>query len=348
MFLMIRQIEVGAVVDALELLPAEREFILDVERVRGVMRELILAVLMPTQFLVSNPEPLDPIHPFRAPGLEPLVLRAGFHEKLHLHLLELASPKDEVAGRDLVAERLADLRNSKGDFLTRGLLHVQVIDVDPLRRLGAQVDDGRLFLDGPYERLEHQIELARGGERALAAAHGTLRVRLARRAFDLRIVRPEPVLALLAVHEGVGEAGDVPGCLPDLGVHQNGGVEAFDVVTLVHHRPPPALFDVLLELDTERPVVPHGAKPAVDLGGLKHEAAPPCQRHELFHDFVCSYGWHKEREVTNPAPRARPARPSGRAPLRPASDPHSSRRRRRPAYARRSSLPLARRRPPPS
>src|SRR5260221_2611431 len=158
MLLMIRQIEVGAVVDALELLPAEREFILDVERVRGVMRELILAVLMPTQFLVPNPEPLDPIHPFRAPGLEPLVLAAGFHEELHLHLLELPSPKDEVARRDLVAERLADLRNSKRDFLTRGLLHVQVIDIDPLRRLGTEVDNSGLVADRPHEGLDHQIE----------------------------------------------------------------------------------------------------------------------------------------------------------------------------------------------
>src|SRR5260221_14727981 len=106
MFLMIRQIEVGAVVDALELLPAEREFILDVERVRGVMRELILAVLMPTQFLVSNPEPLDPIHPFRAPGLEPLVLRAGFPENQNLHRLDPRGRKLKVAGGGPVPEGL--------------------------------------------------------------------------------------------------------------------------------------------------------------------------------------------------------------------------------------------------
>src|SRR5207253_9468747 len=46
--LMVRQIEVGPVVNPLELLPAEREFVLDVVGVRGVMRELIFAVLMPT------------------------------------------------------------------------------------------------------------------------------------------------------------------------------------------------------------------------------------------------------------------------------------------------------------
>ena len=295
--LVVRQIEVGPVVNALEFLPAEREFILDVVGVRGIVRELILAVLMPAQLLWPNPESFHPLHPFRAPGLEPFVLGAGFHEKLHLHLFELASPKDEVAGRDLVAERLADLRNSKGDLLARGLLHVQVIDIDPLRRLGPQVDNGGLILDRPHERLEHQIELPRRGERAFAAAHGALGVRLAGCALDLGIVGPKAVLALLAIHERIGEPGQMPRCLPDLGMHQDRGVEALDVVAFMHHRPPPALLDVLLELDAERSVIPHGAKAAIDLGGLKYEAAPFCQRHELLHRFVCSCGRHKGRKL---------------------------------------------------
>src|SRR6266545_35356 len=101
-------------------------------------------------------------------------------------------------------------------------------------------------------------------------------------------------------------------------MHQDGGVEAFDVVAFVHHRPPPPFLDVLLELDAKRPVVPDGAKAAVDLGGLKHEAAPLGQRHELIHGSVSGYGWHKEPEVTNAAPRARPAPPFAPTPLRPA------------------------------
>src|SRR5690349_2702712 len=119
MLLMILQIEVGPVVNPLEFLPPKRKLVLDVVRVLGVVRQLIRAVLMPAEFLLANPEGLDPIHPLRAPGLEPFGLGAGLHEKLHFHLLELASPKDEVAGRDLVAERLADLRDPERDLLTR-------------------------------------------------------------------------------------------------------------------------------------------------------------------------------------------------------------------------------------
>src|SRR6185503_8442169 len=107
--LMVRQIEVGAVVDPLELVPAEWELVLDVVGVFGVMRELIGTVLMPAQLLFPNPKFLDPRQPLRAPELEPLVLAARLHEELHLHLLELTGAENEIPWCNLVAERLADL-----------------------------------------------------------------------------------------------------------------------------------------------------------------------------------------------------------------------------------------------
>src|ERR1051325_5771320 len=82
-----------------------------------------------------------------------------------------------------------------------------------------------LIFDRAHERLEHQIELTRRAERALAAADGTLCVRLPRRPLDLRIVGAEAVLALLAVDQGIREAGDVTGRFPDLRVHQDRGIE---------------------------------------------------------------------------------------------------------------------------
>ena len=58
-----------------------------------------------------------PAHPLGQPVLEPLLGFGRRHEELHLHLLELACPEDEVAGRDLVAEGLTDLRYPEGGFL---------------------------------------------------------------------------------------------------------------------------------------------------------------------------------------------------------------------------------------
>jgi hypothetical protein len=58
-----------------------------------------------------------PRHAEAAPPLEPLLVGARLDEELHLHLLELAGPEDEVAGRDLVAERLPDLGDAERDLL---------------------------------------------------------------------------------------------------------------------------------------------------------------------------------------------------------------------------------------
>src|SRR6185436_9537062 len=117
--LMVRQIEVGPVVDPLELVPAERELVLDVVGVLGVMRELVFAMLMPAQLLGPDAERLDPFHPLRAPELEPLVLAARLDEELHLHLLEFTGAENEIAGGNFVAERFAHLRDPERNLLAR-------------------------------------------------------------------------------------------------------------------------------------------------------------------------------------------------------------------------------------
>jgi hypothetical protein len=74
--------------------------------------------------------------PLRLPVLEVLLVRPRLDEELHLHLLELARAEDEVPGVILVAERLADLRDPERHLLPAGLLHVEEVHEDPLRRLG--------------------------------------------------------------------------------------------------------------------------------------------------------------------------------------------------------------------
>src|SRR5690606_12368315 len=121
-------------------------------------------------------------------------------EELHLHLLELARPEDEVAGRDLVAESLADLCNAERNALAAGVEDVQEVDVAALRSLRAQVDDRRVFLDWPHERLEHEVEAAGLREVALGPFTRT-DGRLERAARLLHLVRAIPRLALAAVDE---------------------------------------------------------------------------------------------------------------------------------------------------
>src|SRR3989442_8980098 len=82
-------------------------------------------MLMKPQLLLAQPQADQPLHALVPPEFEPLPVAPRLHEELHLHLLELARPEREVAGRDLVAERLADLRDAERDLLAGGLEHVQ-------------------------------------------------------------------------------------------------------------------------------------------------------------------------------------------------------------------------------
>src|SRR5690606_29393576 len=74
-----------------------------------------------------------------------------------------------------------------------------------------------------------------------------------------------------ALHERVGEGADVTGGHPGLPGQDDRGVQADDVLASVHHRLPPLTLDVLLELDTERAVVPRRAGAAVDLTAREDE-----------------------------------------------------------------------------
>ena len=136
------------------------------------MRELVGRVPVPAKFFLSHPQVPEPLQPFAAPVFEPLVIGARLHEKLHLHLFELAGPEEEVLGVDLVAERFPDLGDAEGDLLPAARLDVEEIHENSLRGFGTEVDHGAGVLDGPHERLEHQVELAGVGECFLVPARG--------------------------------------------------------------------------------------------------------------------------------------------------------------------------------
>jgi hypothetical protein len=132
-----------------------------------------------------------------------------------------------------------------------------------------------LVLHGSDVGAEHQIELA-GVREAFGRAAGRAGV-----AFDL--VFAETLLAGPAIDERVAETGDVATGLPNAGGHQDGGVEADDVVTLAHHAAPPGVFNVALQLNADGAVVPGGAEAAVDLAAGKDEAAALGEGDERLH-----------------------------------------------------------------
>src|SRR5439155_6288609 len=152
-------------------------------------------------------------------------------------------------------------------------------DEDALRRLRAQVVQALVALHRAEVGLHQAVEHARLGERALVAAVRAVDlVQTGRRLAVLGLVRlleligTEPLVAGLALGQRVDELLDVARRDPYLAGQDHRGVEADDVVALLHHGAPPLAPDVVLELDAERAVVPRRTGAAVDLAGRVHEA----------------------------------------------------------------------------
>ena len=213
--------------------------------------------------------------------VEPLVGLGGRREELDLHLLELARAEDEVAGRDLVAERLADLADAERRLLARRGEHVREVHEDALRRLGAEEVQARLVVDDAEVGLHEAREGLRLGVLALRAAVRARhvgepvlgRAALARLEVLDEVVGAEPLVALQALDERIGERRDVTGRLPHALRQDDRGVEADHVAAAAHERLPPLAADVLLELGAEWAVVPRRAGSAVDLARLEDEPA---------------------------------------------------------------------------
>ncbi len=70
--------------------------------------------------------------------------------------------------------------------------------------------------------------------------------------------------AALAVHQRIGEGAHVAGGDPGLGIHDDGGIQAHVVVRFLDELLQPGLLDVVLELHTQRAVVPGVGQAAVN------------------------------------------------------------------------------------
>ena len=120
------------------------------------------------------------------------------------------------------------------------------------------------------------------------------------------LVGPEPLLTLLAVHQGIGEAAQMAGGHPGLGIHQDGGVQAYVVGVLLDELLPPGLFDVVFQLHTQRAVVPGVGQAAVDLAAAEDKAAAFAQGDDLLHRLVSvfhvPYSFYLAQDKKRPEP----------------------------------------------
>ena len=282
-----RQIEVRAIGDPFELAPigsAEAETVLDVDRPLGIMGELLLRVLVQPKILGVDSQADVPVAPLVDPILVPFFVGSGLDEEFHFHLLELARAENKISRCDLVAEGLSNLPDSKRGALAGRRHDVLEIDENALRRLGSKVVEARFVLDRPQVGLEHHVEVA--GLRPLAARSAIAAGDLGEldrigvfdpflsREFLLDLVDAKALVARKALGERIVEDADVARSDPHLARKDDRRVEADDVVARRDHVPPPLPFDVLLQLDAQRAVVPRGSRAAVYLAAREDEAAP--------------------------------------------------------------------------
>ena len=97
------------------------------------------------------------------------------------------------------------------------------------------------------------------------------------------LVGTETLLALLAVHQGIGEAAHMTGGHPDLRIHQDSSIQTHIVGILLHELLPPGTLHIVLELHTQRAIVPGVGQTAVDLGTGENEAPVFAEVDNFFH-----------------------------------------------------------------
>jgi hypothetical protein len=178
--------------------------------------------------------------------------------------------------RDLVAERLALLRDAERDPHPRRVDDVLEIDEHALRGLGSEVDLRGELLDRAHVGFEHQVEHAGLVQRP--AAFGALVAR------DV-VGAPSLLARAEALAQGVDEVGEVAGSGPHLGGHDQGRFQADDVVAQVDHVPPPEVAHRSLHRDPVRSVVVETRYASVDLARREDEAASLCERDDFFHEL---------------------------------------------------------------
>ena len=275
-FAVARQVPGTAVVDALELSPAERELHFDVDRGLRVVGELLVLVdaeevILEFQLVLIIADPL------RLPVLEELHALLAVAEEFHLHLREFAAAEREVARVDLVAERLADLRDAERQLLPGRHPDAVEVDENRLAGLGAQVGGMFLVEHGADEGFHHQIEFTRFGQVLRAAVRAGGRV--------LHLVDAVAGLALAAVGHEVAELIEMAGGFPDPRMADDRRIESFDVVAGLDHFVPPEVFDGALHPGAVGAVIPESVDTAVDLRARKHESATFAQTDDLIHQL---------------------------------------------------------------
>ena len=100
-----------------------------------------------------------PFQPVLLPLCKPVEFSTGLDEELHLHLLELPHPENELTGDDLVSESLPYLGYTERYLHPSCLLDIQIIDEYSLCSFRTKIDYIGVIRSVSELGAEHQVEL---------------------------------------------------------------------------------------------------------------------------------------------------------------------------------------------
>src|SRR5439155_25771713 len=144
------------------VIPFREKAILNIDGALGIVRQLFWRLFVQPQVFFRDSNVLKPLMTGVDPFLMCLFVLARSHEVFHLHLLKFARAKNEIAGRDFVAKRFADLRDAERQFAPAGAQDIEKVYEDALRGFGTKIDEcfGIIFCCGADVGAKHEVESA--------------------------------------------------------------------------------------------------------------------------------------------------------------------------------------------
>ena len=273
--LVLAEVKIAAGGNAFEFLDPKWKGEHDIHAGAGVVGKFFFLILVHAELVSRQADGFIPLQSFCDPGLVPVGIGPGLDEELQFHLLEFPAAERKVAGVNFIAERLADLRNAKRNFLAGDAEDVLKLNKNHLRGFRSEVDLVGFIFDRTSVRLEHEIELP--GFRVI--------VRAPFRAFGVgQLIGAPAALALLAVDHRIAEGGDVTGGFPHPGVGDDRAVDSHDIGAAADRVRPPGVADIAFKFGAGGAIVPKPVDPAINFRGLKDKAAPFAKGDDFFHE----------------------------------------------------------------
>ncbi len=129
---MLLEVKVGAVSKAVEFRGSKGEIVDEVDGPFGIVGKLLFRVLFFVNVVGVEADEFAPLVHLGKPVLKGFFPGRFADEIFDFHLFEFDDAEDEVAGGDLVAERLADLRHAEWDADAHGVDDVFEVEEDRL------------------------------------------------------------------------------------------------------------------------------------------------------------------------------------------------------------------------